>query len=100
MTRQPDKPNRPATTLKVKVVPNASREQVVGMLGDAVKIKVPAPPESGKANKAVCQLVARTLGLATRQVQVVAGTTQPNKTLGIAGMSNDQARARLLGRSK
>ncbi len=91
--------NHDATTrLKVKVVPNASRDQVVGMLGDAVKIKVAAPPESGKANKAVCQLVARSLGLAGREVAVVAGAGQPNKTLAITGLSADAIRTKLLGR--
>ena len=48
--------------LKVKVLPNSSRDEVCGYLGGALKIKVRAIPESGKANKAVIALLASTLG--------------------------------------
>ena len=73
----------------VKVVPGGSRDAIAGLLGDALKIKVSAPPEGGKANKAVCQLLAKTLGVAARDVQVMAGHTQPNKRIAIQGV--DQA---------
>lgn len=78
-------------TLRVKVVPGASRSRVVGMLGDRLKLSVAAPPEQGKANKAVCQLIAKALGVSRRDVSVTAGQTQPNKTLSVVGLGASEA---------
>lgn len=72
--------------LRVKVVPGASRNRIAGLLGDRLKLAVAAPPEQGKANKAVCSLIAKTLGLPPRSVSVAAGQTQPQKTLTVAGL--------------
>lgn len=44
--------------LTVKVVPGSSRDQIVGWLGDALKVKVTAPPEKGRANAAVVAILA------------------------------------------
>ncbi len=82
--------------LRVKVVPGASRDKVVGMLGDRLKIAVSAPPEAGKANKAVCKLLSRVLGLPPRDVTVTAGHTQPTKTITVIGIDVEQAARRLV----
>ena len=79
--------------LPVKVVPKASRDRIIGELDGRLKIGVSAPPEKGAANQAVCQLVAKALGIRVQQVQVDAGHTSPQKTLRISGVSADQARA-------
>lgn len=81
--------------LRVKVVPGASRSRIAGMLGDRLKLAVAAPPEDGKANAAVCELLARTLGIAVRDVSVVDGPTRPQKTLAIAGLTACQLCERL-----
>lgn len=103
MSRQPE-PIRAAlepTTdglgvcLRVKVVPGASRDKVVGMLGDRIKIAVSAPPEAGKANKAVCKLLSGVLGVPPRDVTVTAGHTQPAKTVTVTGVGVEQAAQRL-----
>lgn len=44
--------------INIKVVPNSSRDEVVGWLGDALKVKVMAPPEKERANEAVIALLA------------------------------------------
>ncbi len=59
-----------AIELRVKVVPGASRSEIVGVLGDPLKIRIAAPPEKGKANQALLQLIADWLG--TKNVAVVA----------------------------
>lgn len=74
-----------SVVIRVKVVPGARRERVAGVLGDRLKLAVAVPPEKGKANEAVCALVAKTLGVAVRDVQVVAGHTQPLKTVEVTG---------------
>ncbi len=74
----------------VKVVPGGSRDQLAGMLGDAMKIKVSAPAEGGKANRAVTQLIASELGIAARDVVIVSGQTRPQKRLFVRGVTVEQ----------
>jgi uncharacterized protein (TIGR00251 family) len=85
-----------ACRLQVKVVPGASRAELVGLLGAAVKIRVAAPPEGGQANRAVCALLADRLGLPLAQVTVVAGPASPVKVIGLVGITETAAKARLL----
>lgn len=87
-----------AVVIAAKVVPNSSRDVVVGLLGDALKIKVSRPPENGKANEAVIALLARTLDIAPSQIRVVAGQTQPHKRLEITGVDPLTLEARLLAK--
>ena len=87
----------PGCRLKVKVVPGASRSEVVGLLGAAVKVRVAAPPEGGQANREVCALLADRLGLPLAQVTVVSGPASPNKVIGLVGIAETEAKARLLG---
>jgi uncharacterized protein (TIGR00251 family) len=65
---------RPASaTVEIWVQPGASRQRVVGMHGDAVKVAVAAPPEKGAANRALEKLLAETFGLSAGAVAVSAG---------------------------
>ena len=82
--------------INVKVVPNSSRDALAGLLGDALKIKVAKPPESGQANKAVAALLARTLDIAPQRITVIAGHTQPHKRLLITGLTAEQILTALL----
>ena len=83
------------TQIAVKVVPGASRDQIAGPLGDRLKIRVSAAPEAGKANKAVCRLLAQTLGIAKRNVTVATGKTDPEKIIAIDGLTPETVRLRL-----
>lgn len=87
--------------LSIKVVPGASRDQVAGMLGDRLKVRISAPAEGGKANKAVCRLIAGGLGIKAGAVEVTSGKTNPEKVVRISGSEFADAQAvidRLLGR--
>ncbi|MGH7244661.1 MAG: DUF167 domain-containing protein [Phycisphaerales bacterium] len=75
--------------IRLKVVPGSSRDALAGVLGDRIKVRVAAAPEAGKANKAVCELLARTLGVKARDVSLVAGAASPEKTVRVAGVSAD-----------
>ncbi|MCA9287962.1 MAG: DUF167 domain-containing protein [Phycisphaerales bacterium] len=81
--------------LHIKAVPGASRDQIAGVLGDRLKVRVAAPPEGGKANKAICALIAGELGVRTSAVTVAAGQTSPEKTVAVEGVTPEAARAAL-----
>jgi len=84
-----------AVLLSVKVVPGGSRDRIVGPLEGALKVKVAAPPEKGAANRAVCRLLARQLGIRERQVRITAGNTRSRKTIAIEGLTPDEAKVRI-----
>ena len=81
--------------LSIKAIPGAKRNQIAGPLGDRLKVKVSAPPEGGKANQAICALLASALGVKQRDVTVVAGATSPEKTISVQGVSASQVAHRL-----
>ena len=80
----------------VKVVPGASRDRVVGPLGEALKVAVSKPPEDGAANAAVVALLAQVLGVAAAQVKITRGHGSPRKQIYVGGMSVADVSSRLL----
>ena len=81
--------------IRIKVVPGASGNGITGVLGDRLKVRVSAPPEGGRANKAVCAVIAAALGAKPRQVSVQSGQTSPEKVVRVSGIRFETA-ARLL----
>ena len=79
--------------LSLKVVPGSSRDEIVGWLGDALKVKVKAPPEKGRANEAVVALLAERLRIDASSISVVGGHSSPAKVVAVDGMSDDAIRA-------
>ncbi len=67
--------------LRVKAVPGAKRDAIVGALGDRLKIRVAAPPEDGQANAAIRALLARVLALDVRAIELEHGASSPLKLL-------------------
>lgn len=81
--------------LWIKAVPGASRDQIAGLVGDRLKVRVAAPPEGGKANKAICKLLAKALGVKASQVSIESGQANPEKIIRIAGVTADDLRRHL-----
>lgn len=82
-------------TLRIKVVPGSSRNKIDGWLGDALKIRVTANPEKGRANAATLALLAGALGIPRRQLSIISGASSPEKTLQIKGLSEREIHIRL-----
>lgn len=82
--------------LRVQVQPGAGRTAVTGRYGDAVKLKVAAPPEGGRANDAVTSLLATTFGVERSRVSLTSGATSRAKRFTISGIDLGDFR-RLLG---
>jgi len=74
-------------TLAIKAIPNAPRSEVVGWLGDALKVKVHAPPVEGRANEVLCAFLADTFGLPRRAVTVLRGDTSRQKLVRLEGIA-------------
>ena len=82
--------------LCVRLQPRARREEIVGERGGAVVIRVTAPPVDGKANAALCALVAKAAGVAPSRVSVVRGHAARDKVLRVEGVEDASLRAALL----
>ncbi len=82
-----------AILIRIKAVPGASHDAIAGLLGDRLKVRISAPPEDGKANKAICKFLAKALGIKAANVVVHAGHSNPEKTVRIVGCSIEQLSA-------
>jgi len=81
--------------LTIKAIPNAGRDEIVGWLGGALKVKIRAPALDGRANDALCAFLADALGLPKRAVEVALGEKSRQKCVLITGLSEDEVRSRL-----
>ena len=77
--------------IQVRVQPRASRTEVMGLHGEAIKIRLAAPPVDGAANRALIQLVASTLHVPRSAVTVKAGHAARRKVVDVVGTSVEQA---------
>ena len=89
------RPGPTGARFDARVVPRGSRTSVDGVRDGALLVRVTAPPVEGAANAAVIDLLSRVLGVARRDVRVVAGDTARRKTIEIAGLRPEAVLARL-----
>lgn len=76
----------------VHVQPRASRSEIAGVHGDALKLRVSAPPVDGAANDAVVELLARVFAVSRRSVMIVAGESSRSKVVEIEGLTEAAVR--------
>lgn len=70
--------------LAVRITPNAKKTEVVGVLDDALKLKLQAPPIEGKANEALVTFLAKALGVPRGAVAITHGLTSKRKLVEVA----------------
>lgn len=75
--------------------PRASKTEVAGQHGDAIKLRVAAPPVEGAANEEVRRFLAKTLGVPVSAVTIVHGEAGRRKTVEVVGVTVVVAAARL-----
>jgi len=95
MAKLPPSPAPPSCTLAIKAIPGAPKNQVCGWLGEALKIKIQAPPVEGRANEALIEFLAEALEVPRRTVTLVRGDTSRHKTVRIDGLDLAEAKRRL-----
>jgi uncharacterized protein (TIGR00251 family) len=83
------------TTFAVKVHPRARTNAITGMIGDALKLALNAPPVDGKANQAVIEFFADLFAIPRSSVTIASGEASRNKIVRISGLSRAAVEQRL-----
>ena len=85
----------PSCVIRIRAVPNASKTMVMGRLGDAVKVKLQAVPEGGRANAELLEFFSEKLGLTKRAVSLESGDTSRDKRVAVDGLDEAEVLRRL-----
>ncbi len=85
-----------SVTIAVQVIPRARKSEIVGLHGDALKVRLAAPPVEGAANEGLVAYLADRLGLRRREVSLISGERSRRKVVRIQGLNAEQVAARLL----
>ncbi len=88
------------TRLRLRVSPGVGRSAVVGRYGDAWKVRVSAPPEKGRANDALLELLAGSLGVSPPDVRLISGFASRDKVVELSGLTPAEAERRLAAAGK
>jgi uncharacterized protein (TIGR00251 family) len=86
---------KPSTRVQLRVSPGARRTEVSGRYGDGWKVRVSAPPDRGRANDAVLDLLADTLELPRRSLSIVSGHGARDKVVLMEGIGPAEIEQRL-----
>jgi uncharacterized protein len=79
--------------LSVRVQPRSARSEIVGVHGDALKVRLTSPPVDGAANDELIELFSRTFAVARRSVRILAGEHSRSKIVEIEGVTDGAIRA-------
>lgn len=84
-----------SATVAVHVLPRASKEEVAGLTGDAVRVRLTAPPLENRANDALVRFLAAALGVPRARIGIVAGGRGRKKVVRVEGLSRAELYRRL-----
>lgn len=79
-----------AVTFSVRVIPRASRSEIVGEHDGALKVKLASPPVDGAANAELIKLLAKKFGVSKNDIEIVSGETSKNKRIKINNLSKSK----------
>jgi uncharacterized protein (TIGR00251 family) len=82
-------------SIAIRVQPRASRDEIAGLHGAELRVRITAPPVDGAANDALIRFLARTLGVSRPDVTVLAGHGSRSKVVSVRGITLEEAAHRL-----
>ncbi len=82
-------------TIRVRVQPGASRNEIVGVVDGALRIRLTAPPVEGAANKECIRFLSKKLHIAKSKISIVRGERVRDKVLRVEGISSEDLRKTL-----
>ncbi|TAN39071.1 MAG: YggU family protein [Nitrospirae bacterium] len=84
----PSKKTKDGIQISVRVEPRSSRRAVSGLRGDALKVKLTAPPVGGAANEQLIEILSEAFGIRRSDISIIRGHSSKNKVVGISGLSS------------
>ena len=85
----------PPVLIHLRVIPRARRTEISGRRGDAILVRLAAPPVDGAANDALIAFLAERLEIPRRQIALARGATTRDKTIAVDGLSPAEIARRL-----
>lgn len=82
-------------TIKVRVQPRAAKNEVSGLFGDAVRLRLTAPPVDGAANAACIEFLSGLFKIPKQQIEIISGFTGRNKIIKLYGIKREEVAPRL-----
>ncbi|CAN5339254.1 DUF167 family protein YggU [soil metagenome] len=77
-------------TFAIRVVPRASKTEIVGMLDGALKVRIASPPVDGAANSELIRFLSKQLKVTKNDISIISGETSKNKRIKIANLSKSK----------
>lgn len=83
-------------TISIRVIPRASRSEIVGMVDGTLKVRIAAPPVDGAANSEIIKLFSKTFGIAKSDIAIISGETSRKKRIKFANLSQSKFDEKIL----
>lgn len=83
-------------TISIRVIPRASRSEIVGMVEGTLKVRIAAPPVDGAANSEIIKLFSKTFGIAKSDIAIISGETSRNKRIKFTNLSQSKFDEKIL----